>query len=195
MIKVNRILVIGLLAFSACKPQELSLMANLGRKVRVSTADGFVYAELAKQEDKIFTASGKVYAWYGKGLIHTTQGDYAGKLLHGQYLAYDGISRQLKEKGEYAYGLKKGKWLVWRPNGLLLEAQHWHMGLKNGHTLVYDSLGKVKQKVKYNNGKLVEQKKKGTSLVMRLKKMLKGKKKQPGTGAATTKKQAPEINK
>lgn len=194
MIKLNRIVVIvGLLAFSACKPQELSLMANLGRKVRVSTAEGVVYAGLAEQEDKIFTASGKVYAWYGKGMIHNTQGDYAGKLLHGEYLAYDGLSRQLKEKGKYAYGLKKGKWLLWQPNGFLWEAQHWHMGLKNGHTLVYDSLGKVKQKLRYRKGELVI-KKKGPGLLMRLKKMLKGKQQQPATGAVATK-QAPEIKK
>ncbi|MBB5440945.1 hypothetical protein HDC92_004649 [Pedobacter sp. AK017] len=176
MMKVNRILTIGLLVFSACKPQELSLIGNLGRKVRVSTADGFIYAELANAEDKIFTASNKVYAWYGKGLIHSSQGDYSGKLLHGQYIAYYAVNKQLKEKGEYAYGLKNGKWLMWQPDGTLLETQHWYRGLKNGPTLRYDSLGKLKEKVRYNNGKLLE-KKKGTSLLVRLKKMLKGKKK------------------
>lgn len=82
----------------------------------------------------------------------------------------------MKEKGEYAYGLKKGKWLMWQPDGTLLETQHWYRGLKNGPTLRYDSLGKLKEKVRYNNGKLLE-KKKGTSLLVRLKKMLKGKKK------------------
>lgn len=179
MIKLNKILVIGLLLFSACKPQELSLIGNLGRRVRVGTADGFVYAELGSTSDKIFTADEKSYAWYDKGLINITQGDYSGRLLHGQYVAYYAVSKQLKEKGGYTYGLKRGKWLVWQSNGQLLESQHWYSGLKNGKTIVYDSLGKEKQKVKYRNGVLVE-KKERKSVVARFKKLFKGKKKTEG---------------
>lgn len=174
MRKINRILALGLLLFAACKPQELSLIKNLGQRVRVSTADGFVYAELARAEDEIFISDKKEYAWYEKGQINGSQGDYSGKLLHGSYVAYYAANKQLKEKGVYAYGLKKGKWLLWQPDGHLKETQQWNGGQRNGKTVVYDSLGREKQKIKYRNGLVVEQKK-GTSLLTRFKRLFKGK--------------------
>ena len=166
----------GLLLFSACKPQELSLIGNLGRKVRVSSADGFAYAELGRTEDRIFKSDGKRYAWYGKGQITHTQGDYSGRLLHGQYAGYYAANKQLMEKGRYAYGLKDGKWMLWAADGKLTETQQWYRGLKNGRTVLYDSVGREKQKIKYRNGVLVEQKKKA-SLISRVKQFFKKKKK------------------
>nr|WP_121273815.1 hypothetical protein [Pedobacter schmidteae] len=175
MRKIIRVLIAGLLLFSGCKPQELSLIKNLGSRVRVSTTDGFVYAELAREEEQIFISDEKRYAWYEKGQINSSQGDYSGKLLHGPYVAYYATNKQLKEKGSYAYGLKKGKWLLWQADGQLKETQQWRRGQKNGKTIMYDSLGREKQKIKYHNGVVVERKK-GSGLFTRLKRIFKGKK-------------------
>lgn len=177
MRKLHRILTIGMLMFSACKPQELNLLASLGRKVRVSNADGFAYASLDRTGDQIFKSDKKQYAWYGKGQISYTQGDYSGRLLHGPYESFYATNKQLKEKGRYEFGLKDGKWMLWAADGQLLETQQWYRGLKNGKTVLYDSLGNAKQKLKYRNGVVVEKKKHQKSLIARIKQFFKKKKK------------------
>lgn len=163
---------VALLMFSACKPQELKMIANLGHRVRVGTADGFIYAELNPADKRIITYDSRVYSWYDKGVINSSQGGYSGKLLNGQYMAYYEASKQVKTAGNYRDGLKTGKWQVWNPNGLLKESQYWNLGLKNGNSLLYDSLGNVQQKIKFRNGKPVA-KKTGPGILTRIKKLFK----------------------
>jgi len=172
MRKANKIWIGALLLLSACKPQELKMIGNLGNRVRVSTADGFVYAELKPADVEIFTNDGRMYTWYDKGRINSSQGSYSGKLLHGPYLAYYEANKQLKEQGNYRYGLKTGKWLVWRSNGFLKESQQWYKGTKNGKTLLFDSLGNVQQKLRFKQGRVPEQKPK-LNLLKKVKKLFK----------------------
>lgn len=172
MKKANTICIGALLLLSACKPQELKMIGNLGNRVRVGTPDGFVYTELKPADVAIFTNDASMYSWYDKGRINSSQGSYSGKLLHGQYLAYYEANKQLKEQGNYQYGLKTGKWLVWRSNGFLKESQHWYKGQKSGKTLVFDSLGHLQQKIRFKDGQVPE-KKQGPGLLKRVKKLFK----------------------
>ncbi|WP_300600661.1 hypothetical protein [Niabella sp.] len=60
----------------------------------------------------------RFYTWFKSGHIHTTEGGYYGKLLHGYYKVTD-KERRLLEEGRFKRGAKKGVWRTWHANGRL----------------------------------------------------------------------------
>ncbi|MGJ7030929.1 hypothetical protein [Niabella hirudinis] len=63
------------------------------------------------------------YTWFKSGRIHTTEGGYYGKLLHGYYKVVD-KERRLLEEGRFKRGEKKGRWRTWHTNGRLQSLTH-----------------------------------------------------------------------
>lgn len=167
------------LFFASCKPKELSLMSQLTDRVRLNTETEFITAGLVKVSKEVTCSPEKTYFWFEKGRIMSTQAAYSGKLLQGTYIAYDRLSKQLSVKGEFYYGLKQGDWYLWRADGSLSQIQHWKSGLQHGKTVVYDSVGMVKTKLKFNKGLEVKAKKSKLKAWMewKIKKVFKGKKK------------------
>jgi antitoxin component YwqK of YwqJK toxin-antitoxin module len=95
----------------------------------------------------------KFYYWFYNNSLHVTQGDYSGKLLHGQFQSYY-KNDNLKEKGNFHYGLKDGLWQNWYPNGKYSSLSHWEKGRLNGKTILYNQDGHVVQEMNYRNGQL-----------------------------------------
>lgn len=69
------------------------------------------------------------YWWYRWGEIHRTQGDFAGRLLHGIFKVYT-PEKQLKVAGFIKHGLKHGQWKFWDESGNLIRMEHWRNGRK-----------------------------------------------------------------
>lgn len=56
------------------------------------------------------------YYWFGNTRIHTTVGDYSGRLLDGSYTVLNELGG-LSEKGNFDKGLKTGIWVIWKNTG------------------------------------------------------------------------------
>ncbi|HXB10133.1 MAG TPA: hypothetical protein VNW04_23580 [Puia sp.] len=74
----------------------------------------------------------KTYFWFRKDSIFTTKGDYAGRLLHGEYKVFY-PDKSLRESGNFHYGLRVGEWKTWYPDGSLQSITWWKKGEETGH--------------------------------------------------------------
>ncbi|TJZ50571.1 hypothetical protein FAZ15_21355 [Sphingobacterium olei] len=104
------------------------------------------------------TSPDNTYFWYASRKIHETQGDYSGKLLHGDYLHYY-PDNELAYKGQFKKGLKTGTWTEWTDDGILKKQSHWKKGQETGAYSLYDEKGNTlemgKLKAGRRNGKVV----------------------------------------
>lgn len=96
---------------------------------------------------------GKFYHWYYNNSLHITQGDFSGKLVHGQFQSFY-KNDNLKEKGNFRYGLKEGLWQNWYQNGNYSALSHWEEGQLHGKSISYHQDGHVVQELNYRNGQL-----------------------------------------
>src|SRR5215217_588167 len=152
----------------SCKPAELQYMDNLGRKVTMHTDTTLIRAELQREGMLILPKIEHTYYWYEKGRVNYSQGAYSGKVLHGQYRAYDRQTKRPLQSGKFNRGLKSGRWLTWNLNGLLEQAEIYSEGQLDGPLVKYDGLGNPSYTLKYNHGLLViEKAKTGQTLVQR----------------------------
>ncbi|MEZ5199164.1 MAG: hypothetical protein R2764_23115 [Bacteroidales bacterium] len=94
-----------------------------------------------------------IYYWYKENKINNTQGGIGGKTLHGNYSVFYN-SGTLKEKGQFIFGLKNGKWKKWYNNGNLYEVGSWEKGQKTGSWIQYDSEGRLAKVANYKDGEL-----------------------------------------
>ncbi|MBS1509230.1 MAG: hypothetical protein JST86_00200 [Bacteroidetes bacterium] len=94
----------------------------------------------------------KYYTWFKADSIFETRGAYSGKLLDEDYLELY-PNRALKQKGQYDYGLKTGKWETWYQNGERESVITWDKGLKDGKFEWYDASGKLLKSGNYKAGK------------------------------------------
>lgn len=113
----------------------------------------FVFRVLSGDGKSTGTSEKYWYSWYSGNEIHSTQGGYSGRLLHGEFLAYY-PTRGLKQNGIYDHGLKSGKWTFWRENGTLESVLLYRKGIAEGRFVRYDSLGHASELGKYRNGVL-----------------------------------------
>lgn len=88
-----------------------------------------------------------IYHWYASGNIIKNQGNYSGKVLHGDFKSFHS-NKILAEKGQYYHGLKKGIWLLWDRDGILISSQVWKNGFENGEYFLYDSKGNIREQGK-----------------------------------------------
>lgn len=100
-----------------------------------------------------FTDPSKLYHWYSSNQVKVTQGGFSGKLLDGGYADYY-LNKQLKEKGRFKLGLKKGEWNTWNEQGILLSKFQYQNGLLSGRYNKFDTLGNRSESGSYRNGKL-----------------------------------------
>lgn len=149
---------IFMLLLISCKSVELKTMEQLGHRINVRSENESVSVGLITAPVGIPISPDKQYFWFDNGVILNTQGGYSGKLLHGNAVMHYRINKQLKEQGQYHYGLKEGKWYLWGTNGVLKEIQSWKSGLRQGKTILYDSVGLEKATIKYKGGLEVKKK-------------------------------------
>lgn len=81
------------------------------------------------------------YFWFESGIIQSSFYDYAGKVLHGSYQKLTSNGYQLIEKGDFDYGIKKGHWKYWFPNGKLKKREYWKKGKLHGVYEEFDKKG------------------------------------------------------
>ncbi len=101
-------------------------------------------------DSKIKPSDDVMYYWMKYRVVHTTEGGYAGQLLHGDYQEYF-ISGQLKTSGTFKKGAKEGQWKIWYENGKTEGIFLWKKGLLDGKFMTYYEDGKIKERGKYRN--------------------------------------------
>jgi antitoxin component YwqK of YwqJK toxin-antitoxin module len=77
------------------------------------------------------------YYWYTPRKVISTKGGYDGKILHGVYKEFY-EHRQLRQKGEFKFGLKSGKWNTWDDQGEITSIKRFKKGYLHGKILVGD---------------------------------------------------------
>ncbi|HMR84415.1 MAG TPA: hypothetical protein PKE30_14830 [Niabella sp.] len=119
--------------------------------VRIDSADRSYIFMIT--DDSRITSYTKYYHWFKSGRIHTTQGSYYGKLLHGTYKVID-TERHLLEEGKFRKGLKTGLWRTWYENGTLKSSWNRRFGLFGNYYNIreYDHKGNLIKKG-YENSK------------------------------------------
>ncbi len=95
----------------------------------------------------------KKYYWFSQNELKSTQGNYTGKLLHGDFEKFDSQGNLL-EKGSFEYGLKDDIWLTWHRNGRVATTLKWDDGLRMGEFREFYSNGNLHRSGRYRNDKL-----------------------------------------
>lgn len=93
----------------------------------------------------------KMYYWMDAGKVHQTQGEFKGKLLHGEYEKCDQAGN-LIEKGNFKKGLKVGVWKQWFPDGKLKQISNWKLGVLHGKLENFNH-GKLNHLIHFKNGR------------------------------------------
>jgi antitoxin component YwqK of YwqJK toxin-antitoxin module len=109
-----------------------------------------VYANILPDENKIRVDDDKYYYWFSANDIKTSRGGYDGKLLHGVYTEFYS-NKNLKQKGEFKYGLKIGEWKSWNMAGEYEEIVNWKKGRKYGRFRMFNANGKVVKEGRYKD--------------------------------------------
>lgn len=120
----------------------------------VKTEDGYAKVIiLDRSNNKLKAKESCIYFWFLNNDIHYSNGGYSGKLLHGTYTEYY-ANNNLKEKGQFNYGMKTGKWRKWYSNGVMKSCTEYCNGVKNRQYREYDEKGNLKISAKYKKGLL-----------------------------------------
>lgn len=153
---MRRSLFIFLLAFTGqlyAQKQPLSFEIESYRHTVVYDDHKIVFqAQQANTELKT-VAYNKTYAWFAGNQIHTTQGGYSGKLLHGLYTDFY-LDNNIKEQGNFVMGLKDGIWKSWNDQGILMSQITFKEGIAEGPYSFYNANGALLESGRNRNGKL-----------------------------------------
>ena len=106
----------------------------------------YLYKFTCEAKSTIVPDREKIYTWYYNNAIHTTAGNYTGKLLSGEYTKLLKFNNQLAEKGLYKAGLKVDKWYKWNRDGSLSEYTEYKNGMRNGVHITYADSNKYAYK-------------------------------------------------
>ena len=120
-------------------------VASNTRQIYIATGDSIInaFSWLGNSPTKL--QENKMYFWYYKDNINTSQGNYYGQLLHGEYTILDTKTKTIISKGNFNKGLKDGKWMRWYGNGKLKECSLWDNGVQVGKYTLFDSNGNILQ--------------------------------------------------
>lgn len=140
--------------------QDCAKLINQQKKKRsIKSFNEEIHLNLVNNDRKIHPHNNRKYYWFENGNINFTQGDFSGKLLNGEYLVYY-KNGELKEKGNFKFGVKEGIWKDWFLNGYLHSISFYKWGLKYGKWEEFDSTGKLSLKGNCKNnlkhGKWIE---------------------------------------
>lgn len=151
MILFSRILIIqcGIwCAFAGYAQKEIEIPVS--HRVVMNFQEYIVYADILASERKFNPKSGKYYFWYSANDIKRTRGGYDGKLLHGAYTEFF-PDKNLKQKGMFRYGLKKGVWKTWYHSGEIESVVRWRKGSMQGGFRHYDEQGRLVRQGRHKN--------------------------------------------
>ena len=138
------LLLIGVSCTSIGQKKEiLRLDINTNAQTKVNTF-------YTHQSNKRFDNTTTIY-WTIKREIHSSQGDYSGKLLHGSYTEYF-ANNQLQTKGQLKLGIRVKEWKFWYENGILQKTVTYKNGKIHGKVVQYNEKGKVMRIEKYKKG-------------------------------------------
>lgn len=144
-----------ILGVSGIKAQNMNAFFEIDQyKHSMSDTTGkFTFYLQPSSSSLKFSASDRWYWWYSNNKIRSTQGGFSGKLLHGLYSAFY-LNKNLKSQGNFVMGLKDGHWKEWSENGVLLYDLNYKMGELQGAFVKYNSEGGLNESGYYRNGKL-----------------------------------------
>jgi hypothetical protein len=151
--RAARIIIAFLLTVPIIATAQKGFELPSGQRVVLNYIDHVVYANILHEESKIHVNDNKYYYWYNANDIKITRGGYDGKLLHGNYTEYY-PNKNLKQKGEFKYGLKVGEWREWNISGEFDQISNWKKGVMHGRYRIYDTKGKLIKSGRYINGVL-----------------------------------------
>lgn len=121
--------------------------------ITVNYPEYTIKAQMLKDPAKITPDENKTYNWYASNKIMETKGGFDGKLLHGYYKCFF-IGGNLKETGEFKYGVKSGKWSSWYTTGVLRDVLYWKNGVKHGKYRLYSETGQLVAEGNFKKDKL-----------------------------------------
>lgn len=114
------------------------------RKHHLQVKDSlYSYSFVAEAKSEVKPNLQKNYTWYYNNSLHTTKGNYSGKLLNGVYIKYYSLSHSMAEKGTYKYGLKNGTWYTWAEDGSILTYTEFKKGYRHGNYSEYADSSKL----------------------------------------------------
>ncbi len=148
--KKNNFLFISVL-FLVCNFSVAQKLAN--PNARFYNDNNFKHEfEISTDESKVKLKKQVEYFWFKSGIVQSSFSDYSGKPLHGSYQRLTLDANQLVEKGNFEYGLKKGDWKYWFPNGKLKKHESWKKGKLHGLYEEYDQEGNISLRGTYKQG-------------------------------------------
>lgn len=118
--------------------------------ITINYDDFTVKTQMLKDPKKLDLDPELTYCWYSSQKIIETKGGFDGKLLHGYYHSFY-LNSQLRESGEFKYGVKHNEWKTWYPDGKLKEITHWKNGRKKGEYALYNEYGTIMAKGSFKN--------------------------------------------
>lgn len=143
----NIVVLIASCVISLCVQSQSDMVFR-----EIITKEGKAKVNYYQNNPNIHPAPLKMYSWIESGEIHRTQGDYEGRLLHGEFVLKNKESKMI-QKGYYKNGLKNGKWKTWNDKGLLTEVKNWKNGNLNGLVVSFVD-GKTTHVNQFKKGKL-----------------------------------------
>lgn len=134
-----------------CQAQRV----ETGRVVSINLAmrDSIVKTEAKYLSERIKPHQERTYFWFQSNRIHSTQGSFEGKLLHGPFSSFY-LDGNLKSKGIFKNGMKKGKWISWYKPGTIESTTNWKNGIKQGWYHEYLPSGSMAVQVRYKKNQL-----------------------------------------
>lgn len=116
-------IVIGLCGFLLdADAQRIDVLVN--NKIVINRQSYVIYAEILSDGTRSRPRDKSFYHWYSANDIKRTRGGYDGKLLHGKYTEFY-ADKDLKVKGNFRKGIKRGKWKTWHPDGQYDQVVKW----------------------------------------------------------------------
>lgn len=93
------------------------------------------------------------YYWFRADTVLVTRNGFDGKLLHGEYRSFY-PNKNLKESGQFEYGLKTREWKSWFSSGELQSVIFWRSGKKEGRFQEFSPDGQKLRSGQYKEDKL-----------------------------------------
>ena len=136
--------------FNSIAQSSANLVSTALHRIIFEKKDTVFNFYVIKQEAGKVISDDLTYSWYAQDTILQTRGGYDGFVLNGAYAVFY-PNKNLKEEGNFVYGLKVGEWKIWYPDGKLKSVFTWKNGKRQGKFVIYDEKAVVIQSGSYKN--------------------------------------------
>ena len=147
---LRTIILLVLTFFATLSNAQKDIAIPVNQRIILNYADFTVYANILATENNIKVSDNLYYYWFSANDIKRTRGGYDGKLLHGVYTEFY-LNKNLKEKGQFRYGLKNKEWKSWYINGEYKEICDWSKGKRKGNCRLFNEDGKLSEERSYRD--------------------------------------------